>query len=186
MSALQTDRLTLVPWPAERYEAIAALTQDPRVMRFIGDGSLWEADFIAGVAEKQQRYWDTVGYGWRIAVRKTDGEAIAMAASCPVGDGVPDLDPSEHELGWWVAAEAWRQGYGSEIALALRAEAHEVHGSAEVLARLQPENLGSAGVAKAIGLTYSGDIRGRLGEPNAVYRGPAEGWRSLSLTQADR
>ncbi len=180
MTVLQTDRLTLVPWPAQRYEAIAALASDPQVMRYIGDGSLWGDEFVAGVAVKQQINWDTVGYGWRVAVRTADDTPIAMAASCPAGDGIPDLDPTDHELGWWIASSAWRQGYGTEIGLALRAEAHEIHGSGEVLARLQPENGGSAGVAKAIGLTYDADIRGRLGERNAVYRGTAADWAARS------
>lgn len=177
MSQLRTSRLTLVPWPAERYDAIGALTADPEVMRYIGTGEAWDDERIATVAAGQQANWDTVGYGWRIAIRKDDDVAIAMAASCPAGDGIPDLDPSEHELGWWIASSAWRQGYGTEIGLALRAEAHEVHGSRAVLARLQPENVGSAGVATAIGLTYDGNIRGRFGELNAVYRGTAADWR---------
>ncbi len=174
---LETDRLTLVPWPAQRYEAIAQLTSDSEVMRYIGTGEPWDDEKIATVAAGQQANWDTVGYGWRIAIRNADNVAIAMAASCPAGAGIPDLDPEEHELGWWVASGAWRQGYGTEIGLALRGEAHEVHGSPVVLARLQPENVGSAGVATAIGLSYDGDIRGRVGEVNAVYRGTAADWR---------
>lgn len=176
MSVLESPRLTMVPWPAEHYDVISALTSDLAVVRYLGTGEPWDDERIAQFAATQQSNWETVGYGWRIAVRKADGVPIALAASCPVGDGVPDLDPSEHELGWSIAASAWRQGYGTEIGLALRAEAHEVHGSNEVLARLQPANIGSAGVAKAIGLTYSGDIHGRFGEANAVYRGTAADW----------
>lgn len=178
MSTLETERLTLVPWPEHEYEAVGVLTSDRRVTKYLGNGELWDPAFVAVVAERQRVNWERVGYGWRIAKLKTTGEPIAMAASCPAGDGIPDLGPTEHELGWWIAADHWRRGYGTEIGLALRAEAHDVLGSDEVLARLQPENVGSAGVAKAIGLTYVGAITGRFGEPNALYRGNAADWRA--------
>lgn len=168
----------MVPWPAQEYETVGVLTSDLRVTKFLGNGERWDPAFVKVVAEKQRRWWDTVGYGWRIAVLRSTGEPIAMAAHCPVGDGIPDLDPTDHELGWWIAADHWRQGYGAEMGHALRASAHADHGADEVLARLQPENLGSAGVAKSIGLTYTGDITGRFGEPNAVYRGSAADWRA--------
>lgn len=176
MTVLETERLVMVPWPAQEYDVIGQLTADRRVTRYLGNGEPWGPAFVAVVAERQRDNWARSGYGWRVAVSKQSGEGIAMAASCPVGDGIPDLDPSEHELGWWIAADHWRQGYGTEIGHALRAEAHEVHGSDEVLARLQPENVGSAGVATSIGLTYAGDITGRFCELNALYRGTAADW----------
>lgn len=178
MRTIETERLTMVPWPAQEYDTVGVLTSDPRVTKYLGNGAPWDPAFVKVVAEKQRRWWDTVGYGWRIAKLNTTGEPIAMAAHCPVGDGIPDLDPTEHELGWWIAADHWRQGFGAEMGRALRASAHDDHGADEVLARLQPENLGSAGVARAIGLRYSGDITGRFGEPNAVYRGTAVDWRA--------
>lgn len=180
MRVLESERLTMVPWPEQHYDVIGALTADRRVTRYLGNGEPWDAAFVAVVAEKQRRWWDTVGYGWRIAVLKATGEPIAMAAHCPVGDGIPDLDPADHELGWWIAAEHWRQGYGAEMGHALRAAAHEDHGAETVIARLQPENLGSAGVATSIGLVYERNITGRFGEPNALYRGTAADWAAAA------
>lgn len=178
MSVLRTERLTLLPWPEHHQDFVAAYQQDPRVMRYLGNGQPWDRERHAVVQDLQRDLWAQHGYGWRIATRTADGSIVGVATSNPVGDGIPDLDPAAHELGWWLVADAWRQGFGTEIGLAIRAEAHEAVGSADVLARLQPENAGSAGVATAIGLTYSGDIRGRFGELNAVYRGTAADWQA--------
>lgn len=176
MSTLETARLQLVPWPQQYSEFVAEFQRDPRVMRYLGNGEPWNRDRFEAVRAQQTRHWADHGYGWRVAVARASGTLIGVATSGPVGDGVPDLDPLEHELGWWVVADAWRQGYGTEMALAIRAEAHEVHGSPAVLARLQPDNVGSARIAAAIGLIYSSSIRGRFGEVNAVYRGTAADW----------
>jgi RimJ/RimL family protein N-acetyltransferase len=40
-----------------------------------------------------------------------------------------------------------------------------------VVARLQPANLGSAGVARRIGMVHERDTTGPSGEPLAIYRG---------------
>lgn len=176
MSTLQTPRLTLVPWPEQHTEFVSDYQRDPVAMRYLGNGQPWVPERFDEVCEWQAEHWATRGYGWRVALDRDGGEPLALATSGVVGPGVPDLDPEDHELGWWVVATAWRQGYGTEIGRALRAEAHEVLGAPSVLARLQPENLGSEAIAHAIGLTYERDIRGRFGELNAVYRGSAEEW----------
>ncbi|MBJ7471172.1 MAG: GNAT family N-acetyltransferase [Solirubrobacteraceae bacterium] len=182
MPTITTTRLALVPWPEHHPEFVAEFQQDPRVMQYLGNGQPWDRARFEAVRAAQADQWAQHGYGWRVAVALASGALIGVATSGPVGNGVPDLDPSEHELGWWVVADAWRQGYGTEMAHAIRAEAHEVQGSQGVLARLQPENVGSARIATAIGLSYSGEILGRFGEVNALYRGTAVDWAARRST----
>lgn len=180
---LRTPRLDLLPWPEHHSGLVAELTSDLRVMRYIGTGDRWDADRVAGLVAAKREDWATLGYGWRVAVRREDGTTVGLATTGPLGDGVPGLDPGEHELGWWIAAGHWGHGYAGELALAIRAEAHEVVGSASVLARVQPANIPSVKVAEHAGLIYERDILGRFGETNVLYRGTADGWQDAAAAR---
>jgi RimJ/RimL family protein N-acetyltransferase len=106
----------------------------------------------------------------RATVEKADGRGIGLVSLNYAGEGTAGLDPGEREIGWWLEPDAWGRGLGTEGATALRDEAFDVLQMPSIIARIQPENDGSLGVARAIGMEFDFATTGRSGEAVVVYR----------------
>ena len=173
MSELQTERLVLRPWAESDRGLLARLGADPDVVRYIGDGQPWSPERAEDVSRQIGRHWDAHGFGWRVAVEGT--AAIGFIALNYLGEGTAGLSPEEFEIGWWLDPRAWGRGLAREGARAVRDEAFGRVGAPSIVARLQPENVASAGVAANLGMSPQFDTTGRFGEPLRVYRltGPA-------------
>ena len=117
---LTTERLVLRPHRADDLDAVAVMTGDAEVMRFIGGVPQPREDswrrMLCGPA-----MWMLLGYGYWIVERRADGAVIGQLgfadfkrAMEPNIEGIP-------ELGYVLAAHAHGQGYASEgVAAALR------------------------------------------------------------------
>lgn len=120
-------------------------------------------------------HWRRHDFGWRVMELSRTGEEIGFAAlNHPRAE--TGLEPSEFEIGWWLSPDFWRQGLTGEAAAAVRDEAFERLRAPSLVARLQPANVGSAGVARHIGMSHERDTIGPWGEPVAIYRGLAPGF----------
>jgi RimJ/RimL family protein N-acetyltransferase len=169
--------LRLDPWSEAHTALLVRLSSMPPVVRYIGRGALWSRREAEEVAAAQSDHWRRHGFGWRAAVEKETGQEVGFAALNFVGEGTVDLDPSEHEIGWWLDAAVWGRGFAREGALAIRDEAFTEVAAPSVVARIQPENVASVRVAEATGLRFDSETRGRMGEPLLVYRLSAADWR---------
>jgi Uncharacterized protein conserved in bacteria (DUF2332)/Acetyltransferase (GNAT) domain len=118
---------------------------------------------------------------------KESGSAVGFAALNLLGEGTAGLDPGEFEVGWWLLPEAWGHGFASEAAAAVCEEAFERVGATSVIARVQPENRSSVGVAGRLGMSHVLDTTGRFGEALAVYRLLGAHWpRRRASLERDR
>jgi RimJ/RimL family protein N-acetyltransferase len=111
---LLTARLRLRGWRPADLPALAAVNADPRVMRWIGDGT------VAGTARTREdidgyrRLWEARGYGrYAVELRRT-GEFIGLAGFAVPAD-VPELVPAV-EIGWRLGYRHWGRGYATEAA----------------------------------------------------------------------
>ena len=163
MPVLTTARLRLRPRTLDDLPFLVELNADPRVMRYIGDGSTLdaasvEARFRANLRDREinlvREPWDD----FLLIERKSDGAKLGMAGivRCEI-DGARDV-----EIGWWLTPSAWGSGYATEAALAVRDYAFGEVGLSSLSVVLQPENVKSAAVAQRIG----GELVGRC-----EYRG---------------
>jgi len=117
---LTTERLVLRPHRAEDLDAVAAMTGDAEVMRYIGGVPQPREDswrrMLCGPG-----MWMLLGYGYWIVERRSDGAVIGQLgfadfkrAMQPGIEGLP-------ELGYLFASGTHGQGYASEgVAAALR------------------------------------------------------------------
>jgi RimJ/RimL family protein N-acetyltransferase len=170
IEALQTQRLSLRPWVGSDRALLLRLASDARVVRYIGDGTVWSAERVAEVAEAAAEHWRRHEFGWRVIVPTDTGEEVGLVMLNHLGEGTAGLDPREFEVGWWLAPSVWRRGFATEAGRAVCREAFERVRAPSLIARLQPENHASAGVAKRLGMRHELDTTGRFGEPVAVYR----------------
>lgn len=125
-------------------------------------------------------HWRVHGFGWRVA--RAQGTAVGLIALSFAGEGA-GINASEYEIGWWLAPSAWGRGLAREGAAAVRDEAFERVRAPSIVARIQPANAGSLGVAAAIGLRHETESIGRGGEPIAVLRLSAGRWRNEGATE---
>jgi RimJ/RimL family protein N-acetyltransferase len=168
---LSTARLALRPWGERDWELLRRLSADPRVVQYVGDGQPWTDERVEKTSSAIVAHWRTHDFGWWVMGLKDTGEEFGFAALNHPG-AETGLEPSEFEIGWWLAPGFWRQGLAAEGATAVRDDAFGRLLAPSVVARLQPANRGSAGVARHIGMSHERDLIGQWGEPVAVYRGP--------------
>jgi RimJ/RimL family protein N-acetyltransferase len=152
-------------WRESDLDAYAAMTADPEVMRYLGDGApvdrlgAWRqlAMFIG--------HWAMRGYGhWAIELRET-GEFIGRAGPWRP-DGWPAL-----EIGWAIATPHQGRGYATEAGRVALRTAWEVLGADRVISLIRPGNEPSTAVARKLGGTLEETID-FLGGPTLVYAYP--------------
>jgi RimJ/RimL family protein N-acetyltransferase len=113
---LVTPRLVLRAWRTEDVPALAAMNADPRVMRWIGDGSVADASRTAADVEAYRRMWAERGVG-RFAVTLRETGVFAGFAGMAVPDDLPEIMPAV-EIGWRFGRAHWGQGLATEAAQA--------------------------------------------------------------------
>lgn len=164
MNALETPRLILEPWSEEDREPFAALAADPKVMRYIADGSTWNKKRTDQVFDRQLRHWTEHGFGWRSAIQKTTSRRMGFVGINKVGPEATEITEDEVEIGWWLHPSVWRQGFAKEGAFALRDEGFAQVALERLIGRYQPPNVASGRIMKALGMTFERDAVGRHGD----------------------
>lgn len=167
---IETERLVLRPWAAEDVGLLSALSSNPRVTRYIGDGLTWTALKAIAVSDRALSHWREHGFGWRVVVELATGAEIGLIALNMMGPGTAGLDPSEHEIGWWLSPDRWGHGFATEGARAVAADAFEQLHVPRLTARILPENAGSVQVATRLGMIFQFNTVADPGIAVAVYR----------------
>ena len=151
----RTERLDLEPLAVAHATELAPLLDDPRLHEFTG-GAPVSAAALAGRyqrLEKRRSPGGDQGWGnWVMRVRATSRAVGTVQATLPA-DG-PAAGPAE--VAWVVAREAQGRGYAKEAARGLVALLQAAGWT--VVAHIHPGHLASQGVARAAGLSPTGDV----------------------------
>lgn len=150
---LETDRLRLRELVADDEDDFIALYGDGRITRHLlyGPTDAESAREHLGAAIRRQR----------AARRDTWELGVELAASGRL-IGACDLtlhSKEEAEIGYLLAPACWKQGYGTEVALALIHAAFEQLGVARVLSTVEIHNSRSLRVLDKAGLRWEGTLR---------------------------
>jgi RimJ/RimL family protein N-acetyltransferase len=114
---IQTDRLVLRRWDlAGDLDAFAAMSADPEVMKFIGDGSTHDRAQSAERIEAFERMWQERGFGLFALERLDSGELIGFTGLA-IPDFLPEIMPAV-EIGWRLGRAHWGYGFATEAAQA--------------------------------------------------------------------
>ena len=151
MARLLTARLALREFTGDDVDDLVDLDGDPRVMRYIGDGSVGtRATCEAGIERVLARYAEGTGLGvWR-AARRDDGRFVGWVSLKPCGDS-PDI-----EVGYRLMHDAWGQGFATELARAMLARGFEEVGLERIIGVTHPENFASQRVLVKAGMRDEG------------------------------
>jgi RimJ/RimL family protein N-acetyltransferase len=150
---LQTERLVMRGFREEDLDALAEISADPEVTKWVGDPNgltreeTWRrlAYFVG--------HWELRGFGqWALFER--EGGRMVGRAGLLRPEGWPGL-----EVGWLVGREFWGRGYAPEAGRAAMDWAHEALGADHIISLIEDENERSARVAEKLGMTIEGRTR---------------------------
>jgi RimJ/RimL family protein N-acetyltransferase len=94
-------------WNEHHRHEFAKLAANPRVMRYIGDGRIWNRVRSDEVFTLQLEHWSEHGFGWRSAIQRTTGSWIGFIALNFTGPEATEIPASEVEIGWWLDPAVW-------------------------------------------------------------------------------
>ncbi|MBG6084913.1 GNAT family N-acetyltransferase [Zhihengliuella flava] len=150
---------------------LATLARDPRVVRYVGDGSVWSDDYIAertAQALAPSPWGERGGAHWVTLWTSAEDDGAVTAGEQRIGlalamfktlDGVGDCT----EIGYWLAPDFWGQGLAKPMVravvswvLATTSSDREV----PVVARIAPDNAASAATVRGLGFERIGMSEG--------------------------
>ncbi|MET8586333.1 GNAT family N-acetyltransferase [Streptomyces collinus] len=114
MTEIRTPRLLLRTWHDDDLVPMADIHADPRVMRWIGDGSVRDLELTAEDIERWEEEWDEEGFGLFAVELLASGELIGFAG-LSVPEWLPEVMPAV-AVSWRIGSQFWGQGYASEAA----------------------------------------------------------------------
>jgi RimJ/RimL family protein N-acetyltransferase len=148
---LETPRLSLREFRADDAADLYRLHGDPRVMRYIGDGSVGtRASVATALARAASHYRNYPGLGiWPASERASD-EFVGWFCLKYVPQTV------EIELGYRLLPQAWGYGYATEGASALLRYGLEALGLYRIIGLTHPGNTASQRVLRKAGMRDAG------------------------------
>jgi RimJ/RimL family protein N-acetyltransferase len=150
---LRTERLLMRGFREEDLDALAEISADSEVTRWVGDPDglsredTWRrmAYFIG--------HWELRGFGqWALFDR--DSGVLVGRAGLLQPEGWPGL-----EVGWLVARPHWGRGYAPEAGRASLDWARDSLGADHVISLIEPHNERSARVAEKLGMEVEGHTK---------------------------
>lgn len=154
MVLLETERLLLRHFHILDGEAMYRVFGDPEVMQF-SDGVKKREWVDNWLGSNLERYYQTWGFGPYAVVEKYSANVIGYCGLFyfPDVDGQPEV-----EIGYRLVRSAWKNGYATEAALAVRDYAFSSLGLKRLVAIIDPANVASIHVAEKIGMQYEKDV----------------------------
>jgi RimJ/RimL family protein N-acetyltransferase len=151
ITQLPTERLVLREFTRDDVDALVALDADPRVMRFIGDGSVGSREACEAAIERVlARYAEDTGLGIWHATRQDDGSFVGWVSLKPCGDS------TDIEVGYRLLHDAWGHGFATELTRAMLHRGFDEVGLDRIIAVTHPDNFVSQRVLAKAGLRDEG------------------------------
>ncbi len=133
------------------------IDQDEAVMKYLNGGAKtsWETvrdQFLPRIAEFSA---EDKGWGlWRVSLKSELQTDLGWILVRPYGFFTGERDDNNLELGWRFHRSAWGKGFATEAARQVRDTLYQ-NGIRQFCAIAMPDNAGSIGVMKNLGMTYS-------------------------------
>jgi RimJ/RimL family protein N-acetyltransferase len=159
---LETGRLLLRQFQSRDFDALARLSADAEVMKYLGDGKPKTRAEAWLMMASYLGHWELRGYGLWAVEEKTSGEFIGRIGLLNP-EGWPGL-----EVAWTLARERWGNGYGTEGAKGALDYAFSVLKLDHVISLIHPDNAASIRVALRLGEKLERQVE-LMGMTRSVY-----------------
>ncbi|MFE7174091.1 GNAT family N-acetyltransferase [Streptomyces sp. NPDC057616] len=150
MTEIRTPRLLLRDWHDDDLVPMADINADPRVMRWIDDGSVRGLDDTAEDIERWEEEWDQEGFGLFAVELLASGELIGFTG-LSVPEFLPEVMPAV-AISWRLGPQFWGQGYASEAAHATLEFALQDRGLDRVISINRVGDNASENVVRKLGM----------------------------------
>ncbi|MHB9856821.1 GNAT family N-acetyltransferase [Streptomyces sp. YIM S03343] len=150
MTEIRTPRLLLRNWHDDDLTPMADINADPRVMRWVDDGSVRDLDHTAGAIERWEEEWDEEGFGLFAVELLASGELIGFTG-LSVPEFLPEVMPAV-AISWRLGSQFWGQGYASEAAHATLEFALQDRGLDRIISINRVGDNASENVARKLGM----------------------------------
>lgn len=161
---IETERLLLRRVHQADADVLAEIWSDPQVTRYMG-GARDREKVRKHIEEEVRARTTACGTGRWSVIERTSGHVVG---GCGLLEKNVD-GRDEIELVYIFAVGAWRQGYATEAASALRDYAVRRLGLQRIIALIDPDNHGSVRVAEKIGMAFERDSCRPNGRVMRVY-----------------
>ncbi|MGW5653883.1 GNAT family N-acetyltransferase [Streptomyces humi] len=150
MTEIRTPRLLLRGWHDDDLVPMADINADPRVMRWVDDGSVRDLDETAEAVERWEEEWDEEGFGLFAVELLASGELIGLTG-LSVPWFLPEVMPAV-AISWRLGPQFWGQGYASEAAHATLEFALQDRGLDRVISINRVGDVASENVSRKLGM----------------------------------
>jgi RimJ/RimL family protein N-acetyltransferase len=168
---LETERLTLRSFREADVRALFELSQDPDVVRYVGDRRVptlqetWRA--VAGWLG----HWTLRDYGQWAVEERASGRFIGRAGI------INPVDWPGPEVGYLLGRDWWGHGFATEAAQAAMDWGFREIGFADLLSLIDPANAASIAVAAHLGESLRGETD-LLGNRVLIYGISRTDWQA--------
>jgi RimJ/RimL family protein N-acetyltransferase len=145
---INTDRFYISQWGEEDLEPFSQLARNPKVMRYIGRGEIWNSQQVHTFIERQTTHFFRYRYGLGPIRQSSNHKLIGLAGLQPLGT------TNKVEVGLWLAPEFWGHDRANELGSALLQTGFSSCGLNEIWALARPQNRASIALMKRLGLCY--------------------------------
>lgn len=159
MVEIETERLSLRRWRDEDLEPYARMCADPKVMRFIGNGTTLTRKQSEAQIARFVRHWEERGFGLWAVEERTTGDFVGFVGLVYQEEWAEGRHKTE--VGWRLGREFWGRGFATEAAEASVAYGFGNLGLERIISIIQPANAASRRVAGKAGLIPRGETRWR-------------------------
>jgi RimJ/RimL family protein N-acetyltransferase len=159
---IETGRLLLRQFRPGDFDALARLSADPEVMKYLGDGKLKTRAEAWLMMASYLGHWELRGYGLWAVEDKASGEFIGRIGLLNP-EGWPGL-----EVAWTLARERWGNGFATEGAKAALDYGFSVLKLDHVISLIHPDNAASIRVALRLGEKLERQVE-LMGVMRSVY-----------------
>jgi RimJ/RimL family protein N-acetyltransferase len=150
---LRTERLVMRGFRDEDLDALAEISADGEVTRWVGDPDGLSREETWRRIAYFVGHWELRGFGQWALFDQDSGELVGRAGLLQP-EGWPGL-----EVGWLVARRFWGRGYAPEAGRASLEWARDALGADHIISLIEDHNHRSARVAEKLGMTVEGRTR---------------------------
>jgi [ribosomal protein S5]-alanine N-acetyltransferase len=159
----QTARLLVRQFVTSDLDAFAELCADPRVMKYVDDGTTLPRSEVERWIDVCQDKYAARGYGTSAVFEKSSKRFIGYCGVVRAPGN--DFD----ELIYVFHVDAWGKGYATEAARAMLEYVFKHSSLAQIYATVAPENQHSVHVAQKLGFRFEKEELEEDGLPTAYY-----------------
>ena len=152
---LTTERLVLRQITEDDLDPHMALLNTPAVMHYLG--GVQPREVIAAKHAAAGAGFAAEGFGFMMMEERATGEIVGHCGLRRVAHPLAP-NPTDHEIGWLVREDRWRQGYAHEAMRAVVDWGFAVIGAAQIVALTCDANVGSWRLMEKLGMTRREDL----------------------------